>query len=145
MKNINIVNKIVSKKLNKDLKLVTLVNAAYWKASRDKLIKGEVTTIFWKHIGSITISKFKVYKEIKLNITRLRKARLSNFSEAAKNRIILGIETKLRKLLVHRNNIAMDEYNKRISESSIQERTQEHISNIESNLDKDFDETEYSD
>lgn len=117
MKNINIVNKIVAKKLDKPLSLVNLVNHYYWKTSKEKLTNYEVTTIFWKHIGSITISKYKVYREIERIIKRIRNIALNEvYSQEAKDSVTEQQLVKLRKLLKHRNQIAQDEYDKRISE-----------------------------
>lgn len=115
MKNINIVNKVIAKKVDKPLHIVAAVNSHYWKASRDKLVKSEPTTIYWKHIGSITISKFKVYSEIRRIIKRIRKTKVSDkYSQEGRDRMIESFITKLTMLLRHRNNIAIDGYNKRI-------------------------------
>ena len=137
MKDINLVNKIISREHNIPLNKVAAVNSFYWKASRDKLINYEVTTIFYKHIGSITISKYKIYKEIGKAIRRIRKVRSTDkYGDDAKEKIIEQVKTKLRKLLYHRNNIAKDEYDKRISES-YNEGDERDQSDNESIMDED--------
>jgi len=137
MKNINLVNKVIAKNLNKPLNVVAAVNASYWKESHRKLVEGEVTTIFWKHLGSITISKYKVYKEIKRLIKRIRFIRTEENSQSvAKLKTVESIKNRLRQLLRHRNNIAIDEYNKRISGISL-EGIEGAISHFESDTDED--------
>lgn len=118
MKNINIVNKIIAKKLGLPISTVAAVNSEYWKASKEKLTNCEPFTIFFKHIGSITISKHKLYSEIKRLIYKIRFTRKSEkYTETKKDKIIENAQKKLNILLQHRNTIAQDEYDKGIYRS----------------------------
>lgn len=137
MKSIGVVNKVVSQKLNIPLNVVTLVNEFYWKTSKEKLINYEATTLFYKHLGSITISKYKVYKEIHRVIERIRTVRNHpQYGEEAKKRYINDNMLKLKKLLVHRNNLAQEEYDRRIF-SLNNKKSSEDSSDFESDFDED--------
>ena len=115
MKNISIVNKVIAKKLNKPLSLITTVNHFYWKTSREKLTSIEPVTIFLKNIGSITISKHKLYGEIKRLINKIRKTKTyERYNQESKDKIISETKIRLTKLLYHRNIIAQDEYDQRV-------------------------------
>lgn len=116
MKNINIVNKIIAKQLNKPLHLVASINSFYWKTSKKKLIDAEPTTLYWKHIGSITISKYKLYNEIHKTIDKIRSVRSSpKYNEKTRVVRLEALTARLIAMLRHRNQLALDEYNKRLS------------------------------
>lgn len=137
MKNINIINKVISKNLDIPKTTVDLVNSFYWKASKEKLIKCEVTTIFWKHIGSVTISKYKVYRNIKHIISKIRKTKVSEkYGDVARIKVLNQAYERLRMLLVHRNNLAIDWYDKRIHDADF-ERNEDFSEDIESIDNKD--------
>lgn len=137
MKNINIVNKIIAKKLDLPLSTVAAVNSEYWKASKEKLTNCEPFTIFWKHLGSITISKHKLYNEINKLIFKIRFITKSEkFTEKRREALINNARKRLSSLLIHRNTIAQDEYNKGIYRSPYK-GSKESESNTESNLDED--------
>jgi hypothetical protein len=137
MKNINIVNKVIAKKVDKPLHVVAAINSHYWKTSRDKLVKAEPTTIFWKHIGSITISKYKVYSEIRRFIKKIKTTRVSEkYSQEGRERILRIAYERLTMLLKHRNNIAQDEYDQRIREAD-GKRMEESSAHTVSDTDND--------
>lgn len=86
---------------------VKIVVMAYWKDIYGKILRGEETTLTVRHIGSFTVSRWKLYNYIRKIIEKIRRIRRSEKVLPEKKEELLGIEYKrLRLCLYHRNIIA---------------------------------------
>ena len=104
---INTVNKKVSKKLNKDIDLVKKINAFYFKEVHKAIASGEYNGIRLKHIGTLHISKFKLYSKIKEAIKEIRLLKNPNKILKRPKEEVLEIKyAALRILLERRNELA---------------------------------------
>ena len=87
--------------------VVKEINNFFWKEGVKHELKNlNHTSIFIKNIGTITVSKYKLYREIRLFIRKIRMLRISEkFTEEKKLIIEEKFKNKLRKLLNKRNDI----------------------------------------
>lgn len=107
MKNIDIVNKIISKKLSIDEKTVAKINKFYWKTIRRKLSSLESTSIFVKGFATFTLSRYNLRKEIQTTIERIRATPNSTkLKQVTKDLYIIILYERLKKLVVLRNKLA---------------------------------------
>ena len=95
----------VARKLGVDLKLVRDVNKWFWSQGIKKNIsKATHRSLYIKHLGTVTMSRKKLYNEIYYTIRRIRKTRSSNYrGEISKAQILASYYERLRTLLHHRN------------------------------------------
>jgi phage protein D len=111
MKNIQTINKLISRELNLNEDLVEAVNGFYWKEVRRKLSTLESTSVSIKHIGTITTSKRKIDQFLKTTIKKIRNIRKSNRYKESTKALLLDVNyDKLRKALKQRNILATQYY-----------------------------------
>lgn len=126
MKNINIVNKTVAKKLGLELAVVEKVNKAYWKEIVHKLTTLDKEPVHIKKIGTISVSPYKTKSHIQKLISQIRLVKSSTkYKPETRKKYLDQYYTDLRKILVKRNQIA-HEYTPRIprlNTSSVQEQS----------------------
>lgn len=97
----------VSEELNLPLGLVKAVNNFYWKEGiKNNLSNVNYSSIFIKNLGTIVVSKYKLYKEILTLIRKIRNIEYSQkYTPLKKSYIIEGYKTNLRRLLKMRNEL----------------------------------------
>jgi hypothetical protein len=111
MKNIQTVNKLIARELNKDEDLVESVNDFYWKTVRRTLSSLESTSVSLKHLGTITVSKRKIDYFIKCTIGKIRNIRKSTKYKESTKALLLDVNMdRLKKALVRRNELATQYY-----------------------------------
>lgn len=109
MKNLDYVIKKTSEDLNYPEEVVKKVLGKYWQSAYSKIISANITTIGLRHIGVLTISKFKLAIFIKKKIAFIRYLKKIRVAPEKEEKRWMKIETqmkKLRKALIHRNRIA---------------------------------------
>lgn len=111
MKNIQTINKLISRELNMDENLVESVNQFFWKEVRRKLSSLESTSVSIKHIGTITTSKRKIDFFIRTTIKKIRNIRKSTRYKETTKALLLDVNyDKLRKALAQRSILAKQYY-----------------------------------
>jgi ribosomal protein L31E len=115
MKNIDLVNSKISKKLNIDEKIVKAVNKFYWsKGIRKSLSNLDDTAVFVRGLGTFTASRYNVRKKISQVISQIRGVRISKkFKENTREIYLETLFNKLRLLLNIRNELAKQYLNER--------------------------------
>lgn len=115
MKNLDYFNKLEADKLKMDLAVVKAVNRFFWKKGVKANMSGvKIRSIFIKNLGTFTVSKYKLYKEIGNTIQKIRMMKKSTkFTEEKKKMIITFLYESLSQMLRQRNIIATDFYNER--------------------------------
>lgn len=107
MKNIQTINKLVSREFGINEDLVEQVNEFFWKDVRKKLSTLESTSVSIKHLGTITASKRKIDQFIRTTIKKIRNIRKSNRYKESTKALLLDVNfDRLRKALVQRNELA---------------------------------------
>lgn len=107
MKNID----FIIKKTARDLKLpeneVKLVVMEYWKSIYNKILTGSETTVTARHVGTFTVSRWKLNNYIKKIIAKIRRIKKTDKLSVEKKEEILTVEYKrLKNCLFHRDRIA---------------------------------------
>lgn len=111
MKTIQIINKLVARELGAKEALVESVNDFYWKEVRKKLSSLETTSIYIKHLGTVTTSKRKIDQFIRVTIKKIRTIRKSTKHKPSTVELILEINyNRLKKALIQRNILAKQYY-----------------------------------
>lgn len=109
MKNIDFVIKKTALELNIPEDQVKVVVMEYWKTIYNKILTGSETAITVRHIGTFTVSRWKLYNYIKKIIAKIKRIRKTDKLTDEKKKEILDLEYKrLRNCLYHRNKIAID-------------------------------------
>jgi hypothetical protein len=105
---INNVNKEVARELGIDEAIVKKINAFYWKGVKGAIASGEHTSIYLKNIGTLSISRNKLNKNILYLIKQLRffKNTTEEFKKKTREEYIAELSEQLRKMLARRNDIA---------------------------------------
>lgn len=103
-----------AEKLGEDPKLVRAVCDWYWKKGvRAQLSKAAHRSVFLKSIGTIAVSRYKLYKSIAEQIKKIRLVRGSRFLTPGKKDILLTAHYQnLRALLLQRDEIAREKFAK---------------------------------
>lgn len=118
MKSIDVVNAVIAKNKNLDIKTVATVNKYYWKVIRRKISNLEEPAICVKGLLTFTASRYNVNRLIYQTIHNIRITRKSvKFGEVKKNSMLEKHYIHLRLLLNQRNKIAKqyyDEHNQRL-------------------------------
>lgn len=102
------------------LSTVKKVNNYFWRVGVKESIKNvNNTSIFIKNLGTFSVSKYKLYREIKRVIRFIRGIRISpKYTEQKRQDILKSYYYNLNKLLEKRNQLAKealeDEYAHRI-------------------------------
>ncbi len=108
MKNIDSAIKKVSALLNIPEEKVKPVIMEYWENIYKKILKGEETTITARHIGTFTVSHYKLRPYILEKLRKIRNYKIAvNITEEKRIECITEETEKLRKALVHRNELAI--------------------------------------
>jgi vacuolar-type H+-ATPase subunit I/STV1 len=96
-----------AEELKLDLSDVRQANAFFWKVGvKEPLKKIEHTAIFIKNIGTILVSRNKLYKEIEKIIRKIRAVENSvKFKPESKIDIIANYKARLKDLLRKRNEL----------------------------------------
>lgn len=119
MKAINFVIKKVSEDSGLPRDQVKIVITKYWDEIYRRILSLDDTTIAIRHVGVITVSKFKLNKYISKRIHKIRTVRGSDFTERKKEYLLTHHYERLKKALIKRNELAIqyshDKNNKRIS------------------------------
>lgn len=119
MKSIDVVNTVIAKNKNIDVKTVAAINKYYWKTVRRKVSNLEASSIFLKGLLSFTASRYNINGLIKKTIYNIRLTRKSTkFGEVKRESLLNKHFIHLRLLLIQRNRIAnqyYNEHNKRLS------------------------------
>lgn len=111
MKNIHTVNKLISRELNFDEKLVESINSFFWKDVRSQLSNLDSTSVAIKHLGTITVSKRKVDQFIRMTIYKIRGIKKSvKYKESTKEIMLETHMNRLKKALIRRNELAKQYY-----------------------------------
>jgi len=111
MKNIQTVNKLISRELGRSEDEVEQINDFFWKTLRQKLSNMESTSVSIKHIGTITVSKRKIDFFIRTTINKIRNIRKSIKYKPTTQAILLDVNyDRLRKSLKQRNELATQYY-----------------------------------
>ena len=99
--------KEVSEELGESTAIIKEIYNFYWKEGiKDPLKKLEHSSIFIKNIGTITVSKYKLYREIRFFIRKLRMLKFSQkFTPEKKLVIEEKYKGRLRALLKRRNEL----------------------------------------
>lgn len=80
----------------------------YWSVIYKKLISGANSAVTVRHVGTFAISRYKLKIGIIKKIQKIRRIRKStNLTTEIKEKYLESEMTKLRKALVHRNDIAI--------------------------------------
>lgn len=105
-------NKHTTEKLGLDATLVKKVNSFFWRVGvKQNLSNASYASLFLKNLGTIVISKYKLYREIEDLISKLRGLEESTYyTEKRKGLIRENARTQLRQLLAKRNEIATELY-----------------------------------
>lgn len=126
MKNIDLVNNIVGKRLNLDEKTVKTINKFYWESVKKKLSTAEVSSVLVRNLLTFTASRYNIRKEILTKIAIIRNTKKSEkFKETTRELFLNTLYGDLRLLLKQRNRLAklyLDEYNNRISKVTSQDK-----------------------
>ena len=113
MKNVDVVNKIISEKTNIEEKTVKSVNQYFWKCIRQKMVSAESTAISVKGLCTFHISRYNLNKHIHIIISKIRRLRNAVFyKEHTKLKMIDIQVNRLQTLLKRRNEIAKMNYDK---------------------------------
>lgn len=107
MKNIDVVNSIISKNKNVDVKTVAAINKLYWKTVRRKVSNLESTSIFIRGLLTFTASKYNINRLIIKVIYSIRRVKSNTrYSETTRNAILDKYYRNLKLLLIQRNRLA---------------------------------------
>lgn len=107
MKNIDNIVLKTSKDLDIPKEKVKLVVDGYWNEVYDKLLSLEATTVYIRHVGLITISRYKLRKFILRFIDKIRNMKKSEkYNDSEKQEMIEKTKKKLSKALIQRDIIA---------------------------------------
>lgn len=114
MKNIDYFNKAIAEKKGLENDIVRKVNDFFWrKGVRKNLTDVNYRSLYIKHLGTITVSKYKLDKKIEHLIKRIRSVRVSpKFKEETKELILAKYYDSLKAMLKRRNEIALEYYNR---------------------------------
>lgn len=114
MKKPDFFNKAVSEKLGIDINIVKQVNRFFWREGvRKNISKATHRSIFVKNIGTFTVKRKVLYSQIYDVIWRIRRIRCAKrYKETTKITIENQLIENLRNLLILRNEIAIERYNK---------------------------------
>lgn len=106
---INTISKSVAESMGISEQLAKKVYAYYWKSVKGHIASGQHTSLWLKHIGTLTVSRTKVNKIIKKLIKRVRdlKADKVSYPRKTKEQIMIEALTDLRILCARRNEIAI--------------------------------------
>lgn len=96
-----------AEELKVDLADVRQVNSFFWRVGvKEPLKKIEHTAVFVKNIGTILVSKTKLYKDIKKVIRKIREVRISvKYTEERQKDMVHNYTERLRELLRKRNEL----------------------------------------
>lgn len=113
MKNIDVINNLISKKFNISLDIVEKINKFYWKEGVVKKISNlESGAIHIKGLLTFTTSRYNLYKEITKTISKIKNLHKSTkYTQKTKERIKNELYNRLNILLIERNNVANLIYN----------------------------------
>lgn len=97
-----------AEELGLPIELIKRVNTFYWKEGIKKnLTEINYSSLFIKNLGTIVVSKYKLYVQISILIKKIRGVRISKkYTEDKRTVIIEGYKNNLRKLLKMRNKLA---------------------------------------
>lgn len=108
MKGIDYVIKKTAAQLDIPEQKVDKVVMEYWDSIYKKLLKAEQTTVTVRHIGSFTISRFKLNNFIQKVIDKIRRVRKTDKISLEKKQETLDVEYKrLKKACLRRNELAI--------------------------------------
>lgn len=108
MKNLDIAIKKAAQELDIPVDQAKVVVNAFWERVYKDLIGGKNVTTTVRHIGSFTISRKKLYLNIRKRIGKIRNYRTTTrFTEETKALYIEREMHNLRRALVHRNTLAI--------------------------------------
>jgi len=125
MKNIDFVIKKTAKELGQPEDQVRKVLMEYWKTGMSNIFSLEKTTVSFRHIGSFTVSRYKLYNYLKKQIGKIRRMKtLDTVSEEKRAEILKIYHEDLRTALVQRNILAIH-YQKRFKKDGNSERLHE--------------------
>ena len=115
MKKPDFFNKACSEKLNIDLAVVKKVNSYFWKKGvKSNLSNAKYRAIFIKNLGTITVSYYKLNREILEIIAKIKAIRVHKTKKELTKKLAIGNLTRnLTELLKRRNEIAWELYNNR--------------------------------
>jgi hypothetical protein len=103
-------NPQTAKHLNLPLDVVTKANDFFWRQGvRKNLSEANYRSVFVRHLGTITISRYSLREEITILIRKIRALRNHEYAQSS-HRIAaekVNMET-LKKLLIKRNELAKD-------------------------------------
>ena len=104
--NIDVINKLVSKKLNIDEQTIKKVNNFYWSKVNKHIVEFNDQPINLMHIGYIRTSKLLIRNKIKAIIKKLRNFKNHNKEELSPRALkaLSNWEKKFKKLWHLRNN-----------------------------------------
>lgn len=117
MKNIDLVNNIISERKNLKENVVKAINKYYWKQGvKKKMSTLESSSVFIKGFATFTVSRYNVRRLIKKTIIQIRNLRKSTkYKDSTKVIYSEELYNKLRMLLAKRNELANFYYNERIN------------------------------
>ena len=115
MKKPDFFNKACSEKLDLDLNIVKKVNSYFWKKGvKSNLSNAKYRAIFIKNLGTITVSYYKLNREILEIIAKIKALRVHKRKKELTKKLAIGNLTRnLTELLKRRNEIAWELYNNR--------------------------------
>lgn len=116
MKTIEYFNKAVAEKMGVDQHLVKKINDYFWRIGvRRNIAELNHRSLYIKDLGTITVSRYKLYQRIETVIKRIRRLRDSDrFKELTKERKMANYYQTLKAMLRLRNEIAIEYYNKEL-------------------------------
>jgi len=108
LKGIDYVIRKTAAELNLPEDKVKPVVMEYWETIYKRLLKLETTTITARHLGSFTISRFKLNNFIQKSIDKIRRIRATDkLSQEKKDEIVMDEYKRLRTALARRNELAI--------------------------------------
>ena len=114
MKGIDHAIRKASAELNIPEDKARVVIMEYWDNVYKKIIGGDSTSITVRHLGTFTMSRYKLNNFIVKKIRSIKKVRATKkFTEKKREDTLLNIYKLLRKALIRRNEIA-EQYAKKI-------------------------------
>ena len=103
--NIDVINKLVAKKLNIDEQVIKKVNNFYWSKINKHIVDFNARPINLMHLGHIRTSKLLIRNRLKIVIKKLRKFKKFNREDLHPRalKIVINWEQKFRTLWALRN------------------------------------------
>ena len=107
MKNMGYVIQRTASELGIPEEKVKIVLMEYWRTATSRLINLDATTVSIRHVGNMTVSRYKLYNYIRKRIEKIRFVKdYDKYDEEKRKELLEYNLSKLRKALVQRDILA---------------------------------------